>query len=136
MRANLGSAFFSSQGDEGLAQSVEFAEKWNGRAGGRITTAIAPHAPYTVTDDDLRGAAEPGGRLDHGHPLAGPPEQGLFRLEQDAVASREGHSYCPRGMRSGRRGIRDAQDQLEQLAAKHRRPLSRRAQLVCIRAIR
>jgi cytosine/adenosine deaminase-related metal-dependent hydrolase len=63
MRANLGSAFFSSQGPEGLAQSVEFAETWNGRAGGRITTSIAPHAPYTVDDDDLRGAADAARRL-------------------------------------------------------------------------
>ena len=63
MRANLGSAFFSSQGDEGLAQSVEFAETWHGRAGGRITTSLAPHAPYTVSDDDLRGAADAARRL-------------------------------------------------------------------------
>jgi 5-methylthioadenosine/S-adenosylhomocysteine deaminase len=63
MRANLGSAFFSSQGEEGLAQSVEFAETWQGRAGGRITTAIAPHAPYTCNDDDLRGAADAARRL-------------------------------------------------------------------------
>jgi cytosine/adenosine deaminase-related metal-dependent hydrolase len=63
MRANLGSAFFSSQGDEGLAQSVEFAETWNGRASGRITTSIAPHAPYTCGDQDLQGAADAARRL-------------------------------------------------------------------------
>ena len=63
MRANLGSAFFSSQGDEGLAQSVGFAETWHGRANGRITTSIAPHAPYTCTDHDLRGAADAARRL-------------------------------------------------------------------------
>ncbi|MFZ4718788.1 MAG: amidohydrolase [Ilumatobacteraceae bacterium] len=58
IRANLGSAFFSSQGPDGLAQSTAFAAEWNGRADGRITTSLAPHAPYTVTDDDLRGAAD------------------------------------------------------------------------------
>ena len=58
LRANLGSAFFSSQGPEGLATSVEFARRWNGKADGRITTSIAPHAPYTVSDDDLRAAAD------------------------------------------------------------------------------
>jgi 5-methylthioadenosine/S-adenosylhomocysteine deaminase len=63
MRANLASAFFSSQGDEGLDQSVEFAEKWHGGAGGRITTSIGPHAPYTCNDDDLRGAADAARRL-------------------------------------------------------------------------
>jgi 5-methylthioadenosine/S-adenosylhomocysteine deaminase len=64
MRANLGSAFFSSQGpDAGLGQSVAFAEKWHGKADGRITTSLAPHAPYTVSDDDLRGAADAARRL-------------------------------------------------------------------------
>ncbi len=58
VRANLGSAFFSSQGPEGLAESIAFAERWNGGADGRITTSIAPHAPYTVHDDDLRAAAK------------------------------------------------------------------------------
>lgn len=63
MRANLGSAFFSSQGDAGLEQSAAFAERWHGKAGGRITTSIAPHAPYTVDDHDLRGAADEARRL-------------------------------------------------------------------------
>ena len=63
IRANLGSAFFSSQGEEGLTQSAAFAEKWQGRANGRITTSLAPHAPYTCTDEDLRGAADAARRL-------------------------------------------------------------------------
>ena len=63
MRANLGSAFFSSQGPAGLEQSVEFAATWNDKANGLITTSIAPHAPYTCTDDDLRGAADAARRL-------------------------------------------------------------------------
>ncbi|HAP78099.1 MAG TPA: hydrolase [Acidimicrobiaceae bacterium] len=63
LRANLGSAFFSSQGDEGLHQSVAFAERWNGAANGRITTCIAPHAPYTVTDEHLAAAADAARRL-------------------------------------------------------------------------
>lgn len=63
IRANLGSAFFSSQGDAGLEQSAAFAERWNLSAGGRITTSIAPHAPYTCVDDHLRGAADAARRL-------------------------------------------------------------------------
>lgn len=63
IRANLGSAFFSSQGEVGLETSVAFAERWNGKAGGRITTSIAPHAPYTVNDEHLRAAAEHATRL-------------------------------------------------------------------------
>ena len=63
LRANLGSAFFSTQGDDGLADSVAFAERWSGAAGGRITTCIAPHAPYTVNDQHLRRAADEARRL-------------------------------------------------------------------------
>lgn len=58
IRADLGSAFFSSQGAEGRERSVDFARRWNGQAGGRITTSIAPHAPYTCTDDDLAATAD------------------------------------------------------------------------------
>lgn len=63
MRANLGAAFFSSQGSEGLDASVEFAEAANGGAGGRITTSVAPHATYTVDDGDLAAAADHALRL-------------------------------------------------------------------------
>ncbi|HEY5320888.1 MAG TPA: amidohydrolase family protein, partial [Galbitalea sp.] len=34
-----------------------------GAAGGRITTAMGPHAPYTVNDDDLRKTAEHARRI-------------------------------------------------------------------------
>jgi 5-methylthioadenosine/S-adenosylhomocysteine deaminase len=63
IRANLGSAFFSSQGEAGLAESAAFAERWNGKAGGRITTSLAPHAQYTVTNEDLAASADAARRL-------------------------------------------------------------------------
>lgn len=58
LRANLGAAFFSSQGPEGRAASLEFALRQRGTADGRITTSLAPHAPYTVDDADLAATAE------------------------------------------------------------------------------
>ncbi|MFE2099865.1 MULTISPECIES: amidohydrolase [unclassified Streptomyces] len=58
MRAHLGEAYFSSQGPRGRERSLEFALGHRGAAGGRITTALAPHAPYTVTDADLTATAE------------------------------------------------------------------------------
>ncbi|WP_327716462.1 amidohydrolase [Streptomyces sp. NBC_00490] len=58
MRAHLGEAYFSSQGPQGREKSLEFALRHRGGAGGRITTALAPHAPYTVTDDDLAATAD------------------------------------------------------------------------------
>jgi 5-methylthioadenosine/S-adenosylhomocysteine deaminase len=62
-RALLASTFFSSQGDEGMERSAEFAERWNGAADGRITTAMGPHATYTVNDADLVKTAEHARRL-------------------------------------------------------------------------
>ncbi|AJP01528.1 hydrolase [Streptomyces cyaneogriseus subsp. noncyanogenus] len=58
LRAHLGQAFFSSQGARGREESLEFALRHRGGAGGRITTALAPHAPYTVDDADLAATAE------------------------------------------------------------------------------
>ncbi|MHC3468629.1 amidohydrolase [Streptomyces sp. 7R007] len=58
MRAHLGEAFFSSQGAEGRERSLEFALRHRGGADGRITTALAPHAPYTVDDADLAATAD------------------------------------------------------------------------------
>ncbi|MGW2699605.1 amidohydrolase [Streptomyces sp. NPDC001340] len=58
MRAHLGEAYFSSQGPQGRERSLEFALGHRGAADGRITTALAPHAPYTVTDADLTVTAE------------------------------------------------------------------------------
>ncbi|WP_328550568.1 MULTISPECIES: amidohydrolase [unclassified Streptomyces] len=67
MRAHLGQAYFSSQGPQGREESLEFALRHRGGAGGRITTALAPHAPYTVDDADLTATA----RLarEHGLPV-------------------------------------------------------------------
>ena len=58
IRAHLGEAYFSSQGAQGREKSLEFALRHRGGAGGRITTALAPHAPYTVDDADLAATAE------------------------------------------------------------------------------
>jgi len=58
IRAHLGEAYFSSQGPQGREKSLEFALRHRGAAAGRITTALAPHAPYTVDDADLAATAE------------------------------------------------------------------------------
>jgi 5-methylthioadenosine/S-adenosylhomocysteine deaminase len=67
IRAQLGEAFFSSQGPEGREMSLRFALEHRGTAGGRITTALAPHAPYTVEDEDLAATAELA--CEHGLPI-------------------------------------------------------------------
>jgi 5-methylthioadenosine/S-adenosylhomocysteine deaminase len=53
LRALLGWTYFSSDGPAGLERGLAFAERWGGAGGGRITAALAPHAPYTVEHDDL-----------------------------------------------------------------------------------
>jgi 5-methylthioadenosine/S-adenosylhomocysteine deaminase len=77
LRAVLGATFFSSEGAGGLDRSLEFATTWNGRAEGRITTVLAPHAPYTVSDEDLARtatAASESGLLVHLHASENPDQ--------------------------------------------------------------
>ena len=57
-RAALGWAVFGDRGYEALDATAEFAARWQGRADGRITTWMAPHAPYTCDDDFLRTAVK------------------------------------------------------------------------------
>ncbi|MDO9397809.1 MAG: amidohydrolase family protein, partial [Herbiconiux sp.] len=62
-RGLLANTFFSTEGEAGIERSAAFAERWNGAAGGRITTAMGPHATYTVNDADLEATAEHARRL-------------------------------------------------------------------------
>ncbi|HYO64882.1 MAG TPA: amidohydrolase [Archangium sp.] len=62
-RAHLGWAVFGSNGYKVLAETAAFAERWRGGAGGRITTCMAPHAPYTCDDGFLRASAGHANRL-------------------------------------------------------------------------
>ncbi|MFQ5578266.1 MAG: amidohydrolase family protein, partial [Anaerolineae bacterium] len=62
-RAALGWAVFGSNGYNALDASADFVERWQGQANGRITTWMAPHAPYTCDDDFLRATVRHAGRL-------------------------------------------------------------------------
>jgi 5-methylthioadenosine/S-adenosylhomocysteine deaminase len=65
-RAALGWAVFGSQGRDGIERTASFATEFDGAASGRITTWLAPHAPYTCDDEFLRSVAEKADRLDLG----------------------------------------------------------------------
>jgi 5-methylthioadenosine/S-adenosylhomocysteine deaminase len=65
-RAALGWAVFGSQGREGIDRTASFAAEFRGAASGRITTWLAPHAPYTCDEEFLRGVAREADRLDLG----------------------------------------------------------------------
>ena len=62
-RAALGWAVFGDQGAGQLERCARFAEQHQGAACGRITTWMAPHAPYTCDDDFLGAAARHAERL-------------------------------------------------------------------------
>ena len=49
IRANLAWAVFGHEGEEKVDQTVEFINRWQGKADGRITTWLGPHAPYTTS---------------------------------------------------------------------------------------
>ncbi|MCS7055497.1 MAG: amidohydrolase [Thermoflexales bacterium] len=53
VRANIGWAVFGHEGEAKLEQTVAFARRWQGAAGGRITTWLAPHSPYLCDRDFL-----------------------------------------------------------------------------------
>jgi 5-methylthioadenosine/S-adenosylhomocysteine deaminase len=86
LRAHLGQVFFSSQGPQGREDSLEFALRHRGGAGGRITTALAPHAPYTVDDADLAITA----RLAREHGLPVHLHAAENRDQTDASLARHG----------------------------------------------
>jgi 5-methylthioadenosine/S-adenosylhomocysteine deaminase len=46
-----------------LARGSDFCERWNGAAGGRITTMLGPHAPYTCSLPFLSATAGRAGEL-------------------------------------------------------------------------
>ncbi|MEP7291343.1 MAG: amidohydrolase [Chloroflexota bacterium] len=62
-RALLGYAMFGSQGLAMVEQTAQFVSEYQGTAGGRIRTIMAPHAPYTCDDDFLRASAKAAQKL-------------------------------------------------------------------------
>jgi 5-methylthioadenosine/S-adenosylhomocysteine deaminase len=57
-RAALGWAMFGNQGQAALDRTSAFVAEWQGAADGRITTWLAPHAPYTCDEAFLRACAK------------------------------------------------------------------------------
>ncbi len=82
-RAALGWAVFGSRGYEVLAESASFVERWQGQADGRITTWMAPHAPYTCDDDFLAATARHARQLGAGIHIHAAEEMGQTRASLD-----------------------------------------------------
>lgn len=75
-RAALGWAVFGDRGYDVLAETAAFVERWQGQAEGRITTWMAPHAPYTCDDDFLRATVAHAQRLGVGIHIHAAEERG------------------------------------------------------------
>ncbi|MFQ3568523.1 MAG: amidohydrolase [Aggregatilineales bacterium] len=75
-RALLGWAIFSSSGEKMIERTADFVRQWNGAADGRIRALMAPHAPYTCTDDYLRACAHTARRLGVGIHIHAAEERG------------------------------------------------------------
>lgn len=72
IRASLAPGLFEAMGptDETLDHAVDFARRWHGAAGGRITVKLAPHAVYTCSPeflDKIAAAARDAGVGTHIH---------------------------------------------------------------------
>ncbi len=66
VRANIGWAVFGHEGEAKLDRTVAFARRWQGGAGGRITTWLAPHSPYLCDRDFLALTAQRAKELNTG----------------------------------------------------------------------
>ncbi|MDY7227347.1 amidohydrolase [Hyalangium rubrum] len=82
-RAHLGWAVFGSRGLGALEETAAFAERWKGGAGGRITTCMAPHAPYTCDDGFLRASVAHAKRLGVGIHIHASEEMGQTQASLD-----------------------------------------------------
>ncbi len=52
MRAVLSQGLIEeNDGQQGLKEATDFAQNWQNRAEGRVSTMLAPHAPYTCSKD-------------------------------------------------------------------------------------
>ncbi|MCS6772958.1 MAG: amidohydrolase [Thermoflexales bacterium] len=87
IRAHIGWAVFGHEGLTKLDQTVDFARRWQGGAGGRITTWMAPHSPYLCDVDFLRETAARAKALGTGIHIhcSETHEQVTYSLEQHGV---------------------------------------------------
>jgi len=82
-RAALGWAVFGDRGYDALAETAAFVERWQGQAEGRLTTWMAPHAPYTCDDDFLRATVAHARQLGAGIHIHAAEEIGQTRASLD-----------------------------------------------------
>ncbi|OMF33819.1 N-ethylammeline chlorohydrolase [Paenibacillus sp. FSL H8-0548] len=67
--------------DAKLSEAIAFARDWNGKADGRITTMISPHAPYTCPPEYIERFVQ--AAHDYNLPLHTHMSETLFEVEQN-----------------------------------------------------
>jgi 5-methylthioadenosine/S-adenosylhomocysteine deaminase len=78
-RALLGWAMFGSDGLAMIERTGAYVREWHQAAHGRITTILAPHAPYTCDDEFLRASAQKAAALGTGIHIHAAEEMGQTR---------------------------------------------------------
>jgi 5-methylthioadenosine/S-adenosylhomocysteine deaminase len=91
MRASLtrGLVFLENDGGRRMAEAIDLVHRWNGKAGGRITTMLGPHSPYTVPPQPFREVIELAARENipiHTH---------LAETKEEVVKIREKYNLTP-----------------------------------------
>jgi 5-methylthioadenosine/S-adenosylhomocysteine deaminase len=66
IRANLTWAVFGHEGEAKVDETIDFINRWQGKADGRITTYLGPHAPYTTSPEFLKMCAEKAKKINTG----------------------------------------------------------------------
>jgi len=66
IRANLTWAVFGHEGEAKVDETIDFINRWQGKAEGRITTYLGPHAPYTTSPEFLKMCAEKAKKINTG----------------------------------------------------------------------
>ncbi|NPV41660.1 MAG: amidohydrolase [Anaerolineae bacterium] len=66
IRANLTWAVFGHEGEAKVDETIDFIQRWQGKAEGRITTYLGPHAPYTTNPEFLKMCAEKAKKINTG----------------------------------------------------------------------
>jgi 5-methylthioadenosine/S-adenosylhomocysteine deaminase len=82
IRANLSWAVFGHEGEAKLDRTCEFVQKWQSKAGGRITTWLGPHSPYTCDPQFLSLTAKKAKELEVGIHIHVSETQGQVKLSQ------------------------------------------------------
>lgn len=91
MRASLtrGLTFLENDGGRRMSEALDLVRHWSGAAGGRITTMLGPHSPYTVPPQPFRELIELAEQEDiplHTH---------LAETKEEVIQIREKYNQTP-----------------------------------------